>query len=124
MNCATLSIGSNSADRNAQMRQCLKWLKCTFDVVACSSLYCSPAVNGRDPEYINAVATINTQLQHDELKAKVKQYERSCGRTDLSKMQGSIPIDIDIVIWNGSVVRPKDYSQQYFIQGWQEIKED
>ena len=120
-NAVVLSIGSNSADREAQMTNCIAWLRGIATPTKLSSVYNSPASNGKDPDYLNAVAEIATALTHPELTKMLKDYERQCGRTPQSKALGSIPIDIDIVMWNGNVLRPKDFAQYYFAKGWDEI---
>lgn len=120
-NAVVLSIGSNSADREAQMTNCIAWLRGIATPTKLSSVYNSPASNGKDPDYLNAVAEIATALTHPELTKLLKDYERQCGRTPQSKAFGSIPIDIDIVMWNGEVLRPKDFAQYYFAKGWNEI---
>ena len=120
-NAVVLSIGSNSADREAQMTNCIAWLRGIATLTKLSSVYISPASNGKDPDYLNAVAEIATALTHPELTKMLKDYERQCGRTPQSKALGSIPVDIDIVMWNGEVLRPKDFAQYYFAKGWNEI---
>lgn len=120
-NAVVLSIGSNSADREAQMTNCIAWLRGIATLTKLSSVYNSLASNGKDPDYLNAVAEIATALTHPELNKLLKDYERQCGRTTQSKALGSIPIDIDIVMWNGEVLRQKDFAQYYFAKGWNEI---
>ena len=120
-NAVVLSIGSNSADRDAQMTNCIAWLRDNATLTKLSSVYNSPASNGKDPDYLNAVAEITSTLTQPELKRLLKDYERQCGRTPQSKALGSIPIDIDIVMWNGNVLRQKDFAQYYFAKGWDEI---
>lgn len=120
-NAVVLSIGSNSADREAQMTNCIAWLRGIATLTKLSSVYNSPASNGKDPDYLNAVAEIATALTHPELTKLLKDYERQCERTPQSKSLGSIPIDIDIVMWNGEVLRQKDFAQYYFAKGWDEI---
>ena len=120
-NAVVLSIGSNSADRETQMTNCIAWLRGIATPTKLSSVYNSPASNGKDPDYLNAVAEITSTLTHPELNKLLKNYERQCGRTPQSKSLGSIPIDIDIVMWNGNVLRQKDFAQYYFAKGWNEI---
>ena len=120
-NAVVLSIGSNSADREAQMTNCIAWLRDNATLTKLSSVYNSPASNGKDPDYLNAVAEITSALTPPELTKLLKDYERQCGRTPQSKALGSIPIDIDIVMWNGEVLRQKDFAQYYFAKGWNEI---
>lgn len=123
MNQLVLSIGSNSRDREWQIRHCIEWLRHTLSNVRVSTIYNSVAVNNRDADYLNAVMIAKTKKNFDDISALMKQYEMVCGRTPASKFQGEIPIDIDIVLWNDDVLRQRDFAQQYFQRGWQELKE-
>ena len=123
MNTLVLSIGSNSRDRAWQMRHCIAWLNHILSSVKVSSVYKSVAVNNRDTDYLNAVMIASTKKGLEDISALMKQYETVCGRTPASKLQGEIPIDIDIVLWNNDVIRQRDFAQQYFQRGWQELKE-
>lgn len=116
-----LSIGSNSRNSQEMIDRCVQWLDSSFRLTACASAYYTPAINGKDADYLNTVAIIASTLQMTELSAMLKDYEKQCGRTPESKLLGAIPIDLDIVMWNGDVVRPRDYSQEYFQIGWREI---
>lgn len=122
MNNVILSLGSNSHDSNEQMRRCIHWLQNTLQVTAKSTVYRTAATNGKDADYTNAVVAVGTSIPIDQLNALIKQYERECGRTPQSKSLGSIPIDIDIVIFNDQVIRPKDFAQPYFTIGYQQLK--
>ena len=121
MNIAVLSLGSNSIDREARMTNCIAWLRNNSVPIKLSSVYNTSAINGKDPDYLNAVAEISTTLTHPELMQLLKDYERRQGRTPQSKALGCVPIDIDIVMWNSNVLRPKDFAQSYFSRGWNEI---
>ena len=121
MNILAISIGSNSNDKEKQINNCLLWIKANFDFIAVSDIYNSPATNGKDPDYMNAVAIIKSEESHQNLVKNFKDYESSCGRTDDSKIKGEIPIDLDIVIWNDKIIRNKDYNQEYFKIGWKQI---
>lgn len=118
---AVLSIGSNAPNRHDMMACCKQWLEHTFELTAFASAYSTPAINGKDADYLNTVAVITTTLPMAELSAVLKDYEKQCGRTPESKLLGVIPIDLDIVLWNSTVVRPNDYKQEYFQKGWREI---
>ena len=47
----------------------------------------------------------------------MKEIETQQGRTSLSKQTGIIPIDIDIVVWNDEVMRPRDLQHEYMQKG-------
>lgn len=113
MNRLILSLGTNSADREWQMSQAIKRMKQLFKKTVVSEVYEVPAYNGVDAPYLNAVIVAATTMELEETNALLKQWEVLCGRTPASKLQGVIPIDIDVVMWNDDVLRPVDYSRSY-----------
>lgn len=123
MNKVVLSIGSNSDDCFIKMNNCIKWLSTEIVDIKTSHIYSTPAVNGKDRDYLNAVASGYSRCEFEDLKYRLKQYEQLSGRTLESKKKGVIPIDIDIVMWNDVVLKDNDYKQQYFQIGWTLIKD-
>ena len=111
MNKLVISIGSNSKDREWQVENCIKWLKSKLSGVSHSEIYNSAASNGKDPDYLNVVMKAKCRENFDEINKKLKDYESVCGRTPLSKQTGEIPMDLDIIIWNGEIVRERDFNQ-------------
>ena len=123
MNTIVISIGSNSRDRQWQVEHAIEWLNKHLSSTKTSSIYNSEADNHRDPDYLNAVMAGECKLDFEKISKKVKEYETVCGRTPASKLTGNIPMDLDIMIWNGEIVRPIDFEKAYFQQGWNEINE-
>ena len=124
MNSVVISIGSNSRDRQWQVEHAIEWLQKHLSATTISSIYDSEADNHRDPDYLNAVIIGECKYAFDTISAKVKEYESICGRTHASKLTGNIPMDLDIVIWNGDIIRPIDFNKAYFQKGWNEISND
>ena len=122
MNNLVLSIGSNSKDREKKNKNCIKWLKHLLSNVSTSEIYNSKAANGKDPDYLNAVMEAKCRNNYDEINDILKKYEAVCGRTPISKQVGDIPMDLDIIIWNGQIVRERDFAQEYFQIGWKQLK--
>ena len=118
MNKVVLSLGSNSSNCQEMMGNCIEWLSTIVTNLKISHSYFTEALNGKDKDYINAVAEGCVYVDYDKLKQQVKQYELSMGRTPESKKQGIIPIDIDIVIWNEEIINETDYNQSYFQIGF------
>lgn len=90
--------------------------------VSTSEIYNSKAANGKDPDYLNAVMEAKCRNNYDEINDILKKYEAVCGRTPISKQVGDIPMDLDIIIWNGQIVRERDFAQEYFQIGWKQLK--
>lgn len=123
MNELVLSIGSNSSDCQEQMNACIEWLHKILSEIKFSSIYETQAINGIDNAYLNGVVSGKVEKNYQEIHFIMKQYEIDRGRTVESKNNGSIPIDIDIVIWNGQVLRERDYNQSYFQIGWKQLND-
>lgn len=121
MNKVVLSIGSNSADCKLRMQECAIWLKSVLQDAEMSHIYETPAINGIDENYLNSVCQGTTEMSFEDVYSMMKDYEVRNGRTSESKLSGSIPIDIDIVIWNDEILREKDYNRSYFQIGWNEL---
>lgn len=119
-----LSLGSNVPARHEMLMAALVWLReHGLDGMRCSALYTTPALHPGKPDYMNAVVAGTTALQPDELRAALKRYEAACGRNDDTRRCGLVPIDVDIVMWNGAVLRNQDFQQQFFQIGWTQIND-
>ena len=123
MNFVVLSLGSNSADKIQKMKTCINDLKTVFVDVKVSRVYETEALNGIDNNYLNAVLSGYCDESFDVIKSRMKQYEIDSGRTKESKLKGDVSIDVDIVLWNGDIIKENDFKQSYFQIGWNEIKE-
>lgn len=121
MSRAVIGIGSNTPDRTERVAAAIGWLGSVFSEGFHSSAYVTRALNGNDPDYLNAVMSVETDRPMDEVNAMLKDYERTSGRTAVSKLHGEVPIDLDIVVWDGRIVRPKDFGYRYFLQGYDEL---
>ncbi len=124
MNRAILSLAANTPDKQAQINHAIEELRLLLPTLLVSTAYETEAV-GRQPQppYLNAVVVAETRLDYDTLHAQVKELERQHGRTPQSKAQGAIPLDIDIVAWNGEILRPRDWEQPYFTIGLNELQQ-
>ena len=114
-----LSVGSNRSYEDAATA--VEWLLTKLEDAKASSLYSTPAVQGYGRPYVNAVVAGKTALNADELNHSLKQYELQCGRDDQARRDGIVPVDIDIVVWNGEVIRTWDFRQNFFKIGYSEL---
>ncbi len=118
-----LSLGSNCGDRHLQVKDGIAWLKDRLLQAVASSIYTTGDCHGGPRDYYNAVVKGITSKGPDELDKLCKQYETEHGRTIDARLRGDVPVDIDIVIYDRNIVRPKDFSRQFFQIGYQEITE-
>lgn len=63
--------------------------------------------------YLNKAAELRTAMGKDELTAVLKLLEREQGRTPESKHIGIVPIDIDLLVYDGTWLKPKDRGLSY-----------
>lgn len=119
VNKVILCIGSNSATAREKVDAALEWLgELLPDNVHTAPYQTEPYGEGASAApYHNAVFTASTALTEEELVARFKAYEQANGRVHGSSFPAEIAIDIDLVVWNGTVRRPGDYSAPYFLKG-------
>jgi 2-amino-4-hydroxy-6-hydroxymethyldihydropteridine diphosphokinase len=107
---AVVALGSNLGDRHATLTSAVTELDAhpQIRVTTVSSAYESAAVKltGVDPtapEYLNAVALIETELSPTELLGALMQIERNHGR-ERTERWGDRTLDLDIIDYNAEVV--------------------
>ena len=58
--------------------------------------------------YLNRAARLDTNWDADTLRHYFKSIEKACGRTSLSKQTGIIPLDIDLLMIDNTVLKSED----------------
>lgn len=117
----TIGLGSNTDDREYQITQAIEFLLGTLTKCSASSVYESEAFNGKDKPYLNAVVHGYSSSNYDDTIKVLKKWEADHGRTQIDTFEGIIPIDLDLVIWDSRIMRPKDFERHYFNQGYREL---
>ncbi|MDE7181130.1 MAG: 2-amino-4-hydroxy-6-hydroxymethyldihydropteridine diphosphokinase [Muribaculaceae bacterium] len=119
MSSVVLSLGSNCDSRYVETAiSMLAGLLNDFNV---SNIYPTPPAAGVGKPYDNAVATGEWAGTMESLNSLLKNYECSAGRDEAAREAGFVLIDIDIVVWDGAVVRPWDFSQSFFRIGYESV---
>lgn len=92
-----IALGSNLGDRAANLREGLRLMRgARITPVRVSSAWESAPVPEGQPWYLNAVASVETDLSPPELLAILKQIEHVLGRRP-GKRWAPRPIDLDIL---------------------------
>ncbi len=124
MNTALISLASNTPDKQHHMEQAISELQGMKLLGDISSIYeTAPYGNSQHPNYLNAVARINSTVEYEALHDIFKKLEQAHGRTPESKLSGEITLDIDIVVWNDEILRPRDFNREYFQTGLKELRQ-
>lgn len=117
----TLGVGSNCGDRMKLVEQALEWLKSVLIETKVSSIYETPCAKKVGKPYVNVVVQGFYSGDAFQLNDLLKEKEHEMGRTAECKAKGDVPIDIDIVICDGTIYKPWDYRQKFFRIGYEEI---
>lgn len=95
-----LGLGGNQGDVAHTFRHALRVLEADnwFGVERVSGLWRSPAWGFEGPDFLNAVAEIQTHHKPQKLLAALLDFELRCGRQRQQGMS-SRPIDLDLLVW-------------------------
>ncbi len=102
MNIAYVGLGANLGDPSATLRAAFGALANLPEsrVVHCSSLYrTAPVGNTDQPEFINAVAALETTLAPESLLDALLDIEARFGRIRAEK-NGPRTLDLDLLLYN------------------------
>ena len=74
-------------------------------------------------DFTDVVLLGYTALELDELQRLLKELEQRAGRTPEQRQAHPerIPIDIDLITWDGTILKPKDCTRPYLQQGLAEL---
>ena len=117
-----IGIGSNIGDREKNVSMAIRWLNTILIQVKCSEIYETPCAKQIGSPYINAVIKGFYEGDGMDLDEKLKYKEHQMGRTSECRQRGDVPVDIDIVIMNGDIVKEWDYRQKFFRIGYNQIE--
>lgn len=113
-----ISIGSNVADGDAHVKQAIASLSEILSDSRDSGAYVTPALSGDGSTYVNAVMIGRYAGSIDLLKILCKTLEHTHGRDSQARREHRVPLDLDIVVFDNTVLRPKDYTAPYFTKGY------
>lgn len=119
-----LVVGSNFGNREENVHKALMFIQSCCSVVSCSDVYESPDNFGHGNHYLNLVIEINCNVSELVLNNQLKQHEIQAGRNKIRRERGEVPIDIDIVVWEGEIRRIHDFQAKYFQQGYNQIRKE
>ena len=109
---AWLGLGSNVGDRMANLRGAVAELESRgVRTTAASAVYETEPQAGAvgQDDFLNACIAVETKLDPDELLATAKQVELDLGRDPGAPRHASRPIDIDILVVEGTQIDKPDY---------------
>ncbi|MCW8332283.1 2-amino-4-hydroxy-6-hydroxymethyldihydropteridine diphosphokinase [Vibrio sp. SCSIO 43135] len=104
---AYIAVGSNLADPVTQANNAIEALKSLprSEFLQASMLYSSTPMGPQDqPDYINAVVAIKTELAPLELLDSTQTIEQEQGRVRKDERWGPRTLDLDIILYGNEVI--------------------
>ena len=106
-------MGSNT-DCEANLKSAVGLLRGYFGTIRFSeAAYTEPVGLPGSGLFLNQVAVAGTEASQEEVERALKDMEKRLGRMPDSKQKGQIPIDIDLLFWNGTILKPADWEKEY-----------
>ena len=107
MNKVYIALGSNLSDPQAQLMAALRAMNAlpNTQVIAVSSFYQSQPLGPQDqPDYVNAVACLETDLAPLVLLDELQRIEHEQGRVRLRRW-GERTLDLDILLYSDQILQ-------------------
>ena len=129
---AVVALGANIGNPQEQMDLAVAMLREATDVVAVSSYYTTKPVGGPEqPDYINAVCLIESELPAIDLLSLLHGIEKSLGRERAEKW-GPRTIDLDLIQYGAllssaaelQLPHPRAHERRFVLEPWHEIEPD
>ncbi len=109
---AYIGLGSNLGDPSAQVNSAIKALAALDNtrLLVASSLYRSAPMGPQDqPEYINAVAHLETRLEPLQLLHELQRIEAEHGRVRVEgERWGPRTLDLDLLLYGNEVIQDEE----------------
>jgi 2-amino-4-hydroxy-6-hydroxymethyldihydropteridine diphosphokinase len=127
---AVISIGANIGDPKANLDLAVALLREATDVIAVSSYLQTKPVGGPEqPDYLNVVAIVESELPAKDLLALLHGIETAMGRTREIHW-GPRVIDLDLIQYGGLLVQdekltlphPRAHERRFVLAPWFEIE--
>lgn len=116
-----VSLGSNCGDRAASVAKAIEWLRRRLSEFRESGIYETPPYGHAGSNYMNAVVSGKSSCDLQGFEKECKRYEEAEGRDGECRRLNLVPIDIDVVVCDDMILRPKDFAREFFKIGYRQI---
>lgn len=129
---AVIALGSNMGDSSENLDLALALLREATELLLVSSYYRTKPVGGPEqPDYLNAVCVIESELTAMDLLQLLQGIEKSMGRERLERW-GPRTIDLDLIQFGGLLSKsaqlelphPRAHERKFVLEPWHEIEPD
>ena len=113
MNDCIIGLGSN-IEAEYNIPEVLRLLSEDVEIIQVSKmLRTKPIGIINQPDFTNGAVRIQTEMELEVLSSYLKKLEDRMGRDRSQKKFGPRNIDLDILIWNNTVVDPDYYTRDF-----------
>lgn len=117
-----LSLGSNEKAQ-ANIEEAQVFLANLLGDVTYSSLMETAPIEMSNPsKFLNQVAYLETTYRREQITKILKEIEQRIGRKKEDKLKEIVRIDIDLLVFDGLVLKEEDLVRDYIKKGIEEIK--
>lgn len=129
---AVIALGANIEDPRRNLDLAVALLRESTNVIAVSSYHITAPVGGpKQPDFVNAVCIIESDLPARDLLSLLQGIEKSLGREHIERW-GPRSIDLDLIQY-GSILshsvelelpHPRAHERRFVLEPWCEIDAD
>ncbi|MBP5769990.1 MAG: 2-amino-4-hydroxy-6-hydroxymethyldihydropteridine diphosphokinase [Bacteroidaceae bacterium] len=118
-----IGIGTNLSAAGMILRWTHRQLENTFQGKARYSrpLQTRPIDFPNPATFTNQLVVFETPTPREQVETLLKDIERLAGRTTTDKGRGIVRLDLDLLMADGEVIRPKDWQRPYIRQAFEEL---
>jgi 2-amino-4-hydroxy-6-hydroxymethyldihydropteridine diphosphokinase len=129
---AVVALGANLGNPEEQIELALALLKESTEVHSISSLYRTKPVGGPEqPDYINAVCILESDLPAADLLSLLHGIEKTLGRVR-TEHWGPRTIDLDLIQYGNilssaaelELPHPRAHERRFVLEPWSEVEPD
>jgi 2-amino-4-hydroxy-6-hydroxymethyldihydropteridine diphosphokinase len=129
---AVVALGANIGKPQEQMDLAIAMLREATDVIAISSYYKTKPVGGPEqPDYLNAICLLESDLPALDLLSLLHGIEKSLGR-ERNERWGPRTIDLDLIQYGAllssadelQLPHPRAHERRFVLEPWHEIEPD
>ena len=129
---AVVALGANIGQPKEQMDLAVSMLQGDTELIATSSYFVTKPVGGPDqPDYLNAVCILESELPAADLLALLHGIEKALGRERIEKW-GPRTIDLDLIQYGAllssadelTLPHPRAHERRFVLEPWLEVEPD
>ena len=129
---AVIALGANIGNPREQLDIAITLLRESTDLIAVSSYHATKPVGGPpQPDYLNAICLVESELPAADLLALLHGIEKTLGR-ERREVWGPRTIDLDLIQYGAllssadelTLPHPRAHERRFVLEPWLEIEPD